>query len=55
MQDRTAPPAERNAGHLPGHPPWLYAQIHGRPDRQNEILIDPVGHPREITQEGVST
>ncbi len=34
------------AGHLPGRSPWLYAQIHGHPDRQDEILIDPVGHSR---------
>ncbi len=30
----------RDAGHLPGRSPWLYAQIHGHPDRQDEILID---------------
>ncbi|HEY3896323.1 MAG TPA: thiopeptide-type bacteriocin biosynthesis protein [Pseudonocardiaceae bacterium] len=27
-------------GHLPGRSPWLYAQFHGHPDRQNEILLD---------------
>lgn len=31
---------ERDAGHLPGRSQWLYAQIHGHPDRQDEILID---------------
>ncbi|HEU0088739.1 MAG TPA: lantibiotic dehydratase [Pseudonocardiaceae bacterium] len=30
----------RDAGHLPGRSPWLYALIHGHPDRQDEILID---------------
>lgn len=33
-------PVERNAGHLPGRSPWLYAQIHGHPDRQDEILTE---------------
>ena len=30
----------RGAGHLPGISPWLHAQIHGHPDRQDEILTD---------------
>lgn len=30
----------RGAGHLPGHSPWLYAQLHGHPDHQDEILIE---------------
>ncbi|MEV7970543.1 lantibiotic dehydratase [Sphaerisporangium sp. NPDC088356] len=42
---RTAerPPRRRfplDGGHLPGCSPWLYAQIHGHPDRQDEILTD---------------
>ncbi|HEY5833933.1 lantibiotic dehydratase [Streptomyces sp.] len=31
---------ERAAGHLPGRSPWLYAQIYGHPDRQDEILTE---------------
>lgn len=40
---RTVPlprPVARDAGHLPGRSPWVYVQIHGHPDRQDEILID---------------
>ncbi|MFC5721398.1 lantibiotic dehydratase [Streptomyces gamaensis] len=33
-------PVERDAGHLPGHSSWLYAQIYGHPVRQDEILTD---------------
>ncbi|MGH3865774.1 MAG: lantibiotic dehydratase [Pseudonocardiaceae bacterium] len=43
QQLRTAPLPQavaRDAGHLPGCSPWLYAQIHGHPDRQDEILTD---------------
>jgi thiopeptide-type bacteriocin biosynthesis protein len=29
---------ERSAGHLPGISSWLHAQLHGHPDRQDEIL-----------------
>ncbi len=42
-QPRTVPlprAVARDAGHLPGRSPWLYAQIHGHPDRQDEILTD---------------
>jgi thiopeptide-type bacteriocin biosynthesis protein len=39
---RTATPlrrrTEQNAGHLPGISCWLHAQIHGHPERQDEIL-----------------
>ncbi|MFF4508985.1 lantibiotic dehydratase [Streptomyces sp. NPDC001401] len=31
---------ERNAGHLPGRSEWLYAQVHGHPDRQDEVLAE---------------
>ncbi|MFE7608100.1 lantibiotic dehydratase [Streptomyces celluloflavus] len=31
---------ERDAGHLPGRSPWLYAQVHGHPDRQDEVLAE---------------
>ncbi|MFF7166910.1 lantibiotic dehydratase [Streptomyces sp. NPDC008086] len=31
---------ERDAGHLPGRAEWLYAQVHGHPDRQDEVLAE---------------
>ncbi|WP_460077586.1 lantibiotic dehydratase [Streptomyces variabilis] len=31
---------ERDAGHLPGRSEWLYAQVHGHPDRQDEVLAE---------------
>lgn len=31
---------ERDAGHLPGRSSWLYAQVHGHPDRQDEVLAE---------------
>lgn len=31
---------ERDAGHLPGRSPWLYARVHGHPDRQDEVLAE---------------
>lgn len=33
-------PTGRDAGHLPGRSPWLYAQIYGHPDHQDEILTE---------------
>lgn len=33
-------PVERDAGHLPGRSLWLYAQIYGHPDHQDEILTE---------------
>jgi thiopeptide-type bacteriocin biosynthesis protein len=33
-------PVARDAGHLPGRSSWLHAQVHGHPDRQDEILAD---------------
>ena len=31
---------ERDAGHLPGRSEWLYAQLYGHPDRQDEVLAE---------------
>lgn len=31
---------KRDAGHLPGRSEWLYAQLHGHPDRQDEVLAE---------------
>ncbi|MHC3474885.1 lantibiotic dehydratase [Streptomyces sp. 7R007] len=30
----------RDAGQLPGRSPWLCAQVHGHPDRQDEVLAE---------------
>ncbi|MBD9702119.1 MULTISPECIES: lantibiotic dehydratase [Streptomyces] len=34
------PAVKRDAGHLPGRSEWLYAQVHGHPDRQDEVLTE---------------
>ncbi|MFI1201635.1 lantibiotic dehydratase [Streptomyces sp. NPDC020883] len=31
---------ERDTGHLPGRSEWLYAQLYGHPDRQDEVLAE---------------